>query len=48
MQRFHAVPHDIATCMYYTGIDLFTKQDTSRGTCATANCKRREDAPAAR
>ncbi|HEV3255765.1 MAG TPA: DUF3362 domain-containing protein [Gemmataceae bacterium] len=23
---FHTVPHDIATCMYYTGIDPFTKQ----------------------
>src|SRR5204862_4436874 len=26
-KSFHAVPHDIATCMYYTGIDPFTKQE---------------------
>ena len=26
MQRFHAVPHDIATCMYHTGLDPFTKK----------------------
>ena len=24
---FHAVPPDIATCMYYTGIDPFSKQE---------------------
>src|SRR5262249_52853960 len=26
-RAFHAVPHDIATCMYYTGLDPFTKEE---------------------
>jgi hypothetical protein len=24
---FHAMPHDIATALYYTGIDPFSKQE---------------------
>src|ERR1700736_6320092 len=24
---FHAAPRDVATCMYYTGLDPFTKQE---------------------
>ena len=43
VQDFIPAPFDIATCMYYTGIDPFTKQAglRSRGTCATARCSGR-------
>ena len=39
VQDFIPAPFDIATCMYYTGIDPFTKKkSTSPATCATARC----------
>ena len=40
VQDFIPAPFDIATCMYYTGIDPFTKQAgySREGTCATARC----------
>ena len=43
VQDFIPAPFDIATCMYYTGIDPFTgkKRSTSPGSCATARCSGR-------
>ena len=43
VQDFIPAPFDIATCMYYTGIDPFTKQAGLRrqATCATASCSGR-------
>ena len=40
VQDFIPAPFDIATCMYYTGIDPFTKKPVAvaRRTCATASC----------
>ena len=43
VQDFIPAPFDIATCMYYTGLDPFTEARGLRrqGTCATARCSGR-------
>ena len=43
VQDFIPAPFDIATCMYYTGIDPFTKKpvDVGAATCRTASCSGR-------
>ena len=43
VQDFIPAPFDIATCMYYTGIDPFTKKPVpvARSACATASCSGR-------
>ena len=43
VQDFIPAPFDIATCMYYTGIDPFTERRGVRrqATCATASCSGR-------
>ncbi len=43
VQDFIPAPFDVATAMYYTGIDPFTQEAGPRrhGTCATASCSGR-------
>ena len=42
VQDFIPAPFDIATCMYYTGIDPFTgKRFTSQEACGTGRCSGR-------
>ena len=43
VQDFIPAPFDIATCMYYTGIDPFTKQEVyvATGTARPQDCSGR-------